>query len=91
MWYFRRVTGDSMSPTLSSGQIVIVRQAMNCSVGDVVVAFQNSREVIKRVTKKQNSKVYLEGDNKAKSTDSRSHGWLMGRHVMGKVIWPRNL
>ncbi len=88
MWYLRRVVGKSMEPTLKNGQTVLISSVRSFKKGDVVIAFMNGKEVIKRITKKQNGQVYLEGDNKLKSTDSKKHGWLVDNHVMGRVIWP---
>jgi phage repressor protein C with HTH and peptisase S24 domain len=91
MWVLRKVVGDSMNPTLKNGQLVLIFKTRNFKVGDIVMAFMDRREVVKRITKQADGKVFLEGDNKQKSTDSRTHGYLIDRHVMGKVIWPRGL
>ncbi len=88
MWYLRKVTGDSMNPNYRNGQVVLVSYLGNYSVGDVVVALMNGREVIKRISKMSKGKMYLVGDNKHNSTDSRTHGWIMETHILGKVVWP---
>lgn len=81
----RRVVGESMEPTLTAGQIVIAwRKAPK--VGDIVVAKINSKEVLKRVTKSDTKRVYLLGDNLAKSTDSREYGWIPVASVRGVVV-----
>ncbi len=77
-----------MDPTLKNGQTIIVSHSRSYGVGDVVVAYMDKREVIKRVTRIKEGKVYLEGDNKLASTDSRVHGWLIDRHIVGRVVWP---
>lgn len=89
MWYLRRVVGDSMRPTYRNGQTILVGHTRNRREGDVVVAYMDRREVLKRITKIENGKVFLEGDNKNSSTDSRVHGWLQDRHVVAKVVWPK--
>ena len=89
MWYLRRVVGDSMKPTYRNGQTIIVSFSRQHKTGDVVVAFMNGREVLKRIKKIKNGEVYLIGDNKAESTDSRKYGWIQDRHVIGRVIWPK--
>lgn len=91
MFYPRRVVGNSMAPTLRNNQIVIVRLTRNFHVGDVVVAYVSGRDVIKRITKMTNGKVYLEGDNSLASTDSRSFGWLSDQYIEGKVIFLRRV
>ena len=77
-----------MMPTLKHDQIVLVSRARNFKDGDVIVAFMDGREVIKRITQYKDGQVFLEGDNRTASTDSNTHGWLVDRHVEGKVIFP---
>jgi phage repressor protein C with HTH and peptisase S24 domain len=89
MWYLRRVVGDSMNPAYRNGQTVIITRARNHKKGDVVIAFVDNRESLKRITNIENGKVFLEGDNKDNSTDSRSYGWIQDRHIVGKVFWPK--
>jgi len=91
MIYFKRVVGQSMHPTLKDGQILFVSHSRAHKPGDVVVAHMKGREVVKRLTKMKNGKVFLEGDNPRNSTDSNTHGWLSDRHVVGRVVFPRNL
>ena len=89
MWYLRRVVGESMFPSYRPGQVVLVSHARQFRTGDVVVAFMDNREVMKRITSMRDGKVFLEGDNSDHSTDSKQHGWLQDRHILGRVIWPR--
>ncbi len=89
MWEIRRVVGNSMSPTLSNGQFILVYKTSKFKVGDVVVAYMNKREVVKRIIRMSNGSVFLEGDNKLESTDSREHGSLIDKYVIGKVVWPK--
>lgn len=88
MWHLRLVQGESMLPSYRPGQTIIVSHARHFKVGDVVIAFMGGKEVMKRVTEIDNGQVFLEGDNREQSKDSRHHGWLVDRHVVGKVIWP---
>ena len=85
MWYLRRVTGDSMNPNYRDGQVVVVSYLGKYTIGDVVVALVGRREVIKRISKMSDGKVYLVGDNKHNTIDSRKYGWIMETHLMGKV------
>ncbi len=89
MIYLRRVVGTSMLPTLREGQIIIVSNTRHYKKQDVVVAILNRKEVIKRITDIANGKVFLEGDNSSRSTDSRTYGWIVDSRILGKVIWPR--
>lgn len=88
MWYLRRVVGRSMYPTLRNGQTIVVFTSRNFEVGDVVVAFVDNREVVKRIINKKDGKVFIVGDNEKESTDSRKHGWLIDTHVFGRVVFP---
>jgi len=81
----RRVTGNSMSPALNAGDIVI---ALNRKpqVGRVVIARQNNREVIKRIKKLSHGKAYLVGDNSYESQDSRHFGPVPISAILGTVM-----
>jgi len=85
----RQVKGDSMVPTLKAGQLVVGRQKRELSVGDVVIASHNGIEKIKRIEKQQGDRIYLLGDNRSASTDSRNFGWLPLETVVAKVVWPK--
>ena len=85
----RRVNGDSMAPTLTDGQLVIGKQTRTLETGDIVIVSHDGLEKIKRIEKHQGDLIYLLGDNSAKSTDSRSFGWLPAKVIIAKVIWPR--
>lgn len=78
-----------MVPTLKQGQLVWASSFKNPKVGDVVVAVQNGREVVKRVDAITDSwQVRLLGDNTQASTDSRQLGSIPKRHIQGVVFWP---
>lgn len=89
MIFLRRVTGESMWPTYRNGQIVLVRYTLNYKIGDVVVAIMNRREVVKRIVYMDGNKVFLVGDNTQASTDSRTHGWILDRDIVGRVVGSR--
>ncbi|MFT4532620.1 MAG: phage repressor protein C with HTH and peptisase S24 domain [Candidatus Saccharimonadales bacterium] len=88
MILLRRVTGDSMNPTLKDGQLIVCHRVRKFIVGQVVVAFMNGREVVKRITKVDGGRIFLEGDNKDNSTDSRTHGSVVDSKIEGVVFWP---
>lgn len=74
-----------MAPTFIPGQIVIGwhRPLRN---GDVVLAHQASREVVKRVKSIDNDKVYLVGDNSDESHDSRHYGPVAFSDIIGSIM-----
>ena len=78
-----------MAPSLVAGQIVIVWTAGRYAVGDVVMAHARGREVVKRVASIDGRQVELLGDNRHKSTDSRSYGPVPQTDIVGTLIWPR--
>lgn len=89
MIFLRRVVGDSMNPTLKDGQIVLCHSIRTFREGQVVVAFMNGREVVKRIKSIENGRIFLEGDNQDASTDSRTHGSVTDSKIEGVVVWPR--
>jgi len=88
VWHLRRVVGESMEPTLKKGRLLIISRVRDYKIGDVVVVLKDNREVVKRITDYVDGRVFLQGDNAEMSTDSRIYGWVVDRHIQGKVIWP---
>jgi nickel-type superoxide dismutase maturation protease len=78
-----------MLPTLSEGQLIVAHQIRNFKEGQVVVAYVNGLEVIKRISKIDNGSVFLQGDNKEHSTDSRTYGPIPDSNIEGVVFWPK--
>lgn len=87
--YIRRVHGPSMEPFLKDGNLIVLRShsaKRKVNVGDIVMAHVNGREVIKRISTVEQGKIYLLGDNKTQSTDSRQFG-SVGREQIIAVFW----
>jgi len=74
-----------MSPSLRSGDILVVKQSP-LKRGNIVIASVKGREVIKRIDKIQDDTVYLLGDNLAHSTDSRAYGFVSKQAILGVVM-----
>jgi nickel-type superoxide dismutase maturation protease len=91
-WALARVTGPSMSPTVRSGDRLLVRRADHVRPGDVVLARFPSRPellVVKRVRRPAPGGHWVEGDNPFVADDSRAFGTAV---VVGRVlcrVWPR--
>ena len=81
------IRGTSMMPNYKPGAHVFSFNWGAVSVGDVVVTTVKGRLLIKRITKMDQKRVFLAGDNTNQSTDSRSFGWIDRKLVVGKVIW----
>ncbi len=81
------VKGRSMEPSLREGDRVLLLRTKNMKKGDVVVFAAAGRDCIKRVASVTRSSFFVEGDNKAESTDSRHYGAIHKKQVIGKVVW----
>ena len=94
------VRGDSMSPNYNDGDWLLFRllpakSKANELVGKVVLIQRRSNLgedflQVKRVTKVHNdtneTEIWVEGDNKEKSTDSRTWGALDSSEVIAKLV-----
>jgi signal peptidase I len=95
------VSGDSMLPTLKSGDVAIIKKLIlnNLKSGDIVViktpdyGDYKSHLAIKRIKRvkcdalsKSICQVWVEGDNPAVSFDSRYYGWIDSDKIIGRVI-----
>lgn len=81
------VHGKSMLPALEDGQdVVSVNWFYKVKVGDIVVIKVNGKEMVKRVQKIQGQQVFIQGDNKEESTDSRQFGPVSMDQIVGKVV-----
>ena len=87
MLVIRRVVGESMLPKLRSNSIIVGVKSKNINIGDIVVARQNNKEVIKRVKEIADNQYYLVGDNFIKSVDSGTYGLVKQRNIIGKVYF----
>ena len=85
-----RVSGDSMRPTLSDGDVVLIVRGVNANVGDIVLAqhpYKQSVTMLKRITAiDENGRFELRGDNPGESTDSRTFGSVPREHIKGKTV-----
>jgi phage repressor protein C with HTH and peptisase S24 domain len=94
-WAMARVRGPSMSPTVRSGDRLLVRRVRPGDAvrsGDVVLARFPARPellVVKRVRRPVPGGHWVEGDNPFVADDSRAYGTAV---VVGRVVgrlWPR--
>jgi len=88
--YGMRVEGDSMLPSLRSGDRVLIDPKASVQPGDVVLArhpYKSSVRILKRLTSiEPDGRLYLSGDNPEDSTDSRTFGSISKLDVLGKVV-----
>jgi len=87
-----RIIGNSMNPTFSSNDIVLVNRLAYIfkqpKVGEIIACRdpRDKKIVIKRITKIENTSYFVQGDNKNSSTDSRVFGTIRQRDIIGKVF-----
>lgn len=89
---FYSVSGRSMYPSFIHGQIVLAQKKwFFCFYrkGDVIIFTDPIKHlrIIKRIQKIKKESLYLIGDNKKESTDSRNFGWIDKKYTIGKVIF----
>ena len=80
------VKGRSMEPFFSEGDRVLLLRTKNIKKGDIAVFSTPERDCIKRVAAVKDDEFFVEGDNKAASTDSRHYGTVNKEQVVGKVL-----
>ena len=80
-----------MEPSLLNNQIVFASSILfifsKPKIGDIVVFKYKNKTYIKRATKINSYKYFLEGDNNKDSLDSRKVGWIKRKDIIGKVIY----
>ena len=87
------VSGASMAPTLNDGDWVVVKwkpRRKKLEVGNIVVIERDDQpgiQYIKRITKIEKKRFWVEGDNTEPSIDSRSWGFLTRKEIIGKYLF----
>ncbi len=79
-----------MEPTIKNGDKVLVNRLAylfkSPKAGDIVAAKKGDKIFIKRITKIENKKYFVHGDNPNDSVDSRKFGMLSKHDILGKVF-----
>lgn len=78
-----------MTPTFRKGDVVLVNRLSyffkKPKIGDIIV-LKKEKYIIKRVSRVNKGGVFVLGDNRKESTDSRKFGWVNKKLIRGKVI-----
>jgi nickel-type superoxide dismutase maturation protease len=85
----RRVVGQSMSPSLKPGQLIIGLYLGKPKVGELIIFRHKGLEKIKRIDKIEHESFFVIGDNPQQSTDSRQFGPINSSQVLARIVWPR--
>lgn len=81
-----------MTPTIAAGESVLVNRVaflFKKPQKEDIIAFHDPRDgkiLIKRITKVEGARCFVQGDNKNHSTDSRVFGMIGRKEIIGKVI-----
>ncbi|HET9412290.1 MAG TPA: S26 family signal peptidase [Candidatus Saccharimonadales bacterium] len=79
-----------MLPNYPHGKVIFAWRFSKPRQGDVVIVKHHQVELIKRVDKIDQDRVFLLGDNPEESTDSRHYGWLPLSAIRGVVLGGNN-
>lgn len=85
--------GNSMYPTLKSGDVIIYTRLFFKIKVDGIYMFLRPiedgslRHVTKRVTEKVDNKLFVEGDNPSGSFDSRHYGYIDAKDVEARYLF----
>ncbi len=86
---FRRVRNGSMAPKLLPGQLIMAtRLFRKLHAGQVVIVERDNKQLVKRIERIVDNKLFVIGDNLPASVDSRQFGWLDRRSVVARVFRP---
>ena len=100
-WPYRRarVSGNSMEPTFSDGDVLLVRIFREVPIDlPLLTVVLIEREVqpgiiyIKRIQKSHGGAYWVEGDNRdpdiqGRMSDSKSWGYIQGHEIRGRVLF----
>lgn len=84
------VAGDSMAPTYVTGDWLVVIWGGAPEPGEVVLVERENQPgvfLLKRVIGPMEEKIWVEGDNKEESTDSRHWGPISQDEIVASVLF----
>jgi type IV secretory pathway protease TraF len=80
-----------MTPTLLSKDTILVSKLFRIHIRDIVILKNPEKKqgvpyIVKRIAMIKKKMVYVTGDNKKESYDSRNFGWVEQKQIIGKMI-----
>ena len=88
-----KVKEKSMEPAIKEGSILFISRYhylfRKPKVGEIIILRDPTnvkRFIIKRVEETKGNKVFVVGDNRSESIDSRQFGWIEINNIIGKVL-----
>ena len=84
-----RIHGNSMIPYIKPKDYILIWKfgfRIKIKIDDVIVFRKDNTVMIKRVFEINENEIFVMGDNKRESTDSRLYGSISYDMVIGKVI-----
>lgn len=88
-WSTVAIVGPSMEPALRNGDWWLVRAARAYRPGDVVALRHPRRPdllIVKRITRIEADGLWVEGDNRPASDDSRAFGAVPATLLVGRLV-----
>jgi phage repressor protein C with HTH and peptisase S24 domain len=83
-----RVKGDSMEPTLSSGDVLLVDTTDRHFEANAIYVLQlEGSLLVKRIQRKMDGTVVIKSDNKAYEPETVRGEMVDQLHVVGRVVW----
>jgi len=87
-----KILGHSMEPLLKNGDVILISGLLylfkNPKINDIVAFKEKNGEVlIKRIKEVKNGKLFVSGDNKNDSLDSKDFGYISKEFIIGKLIY----
>ena len=81
-----------MEPLLKNGDVILISGLLylfkNPKINDIVAFKEKNGEVlIKRIKEVKNGKLFVSGDNKNDSLDSKDFGYISKEFIIGKLIY----
>ena len=82
------VSGQSMEPSLSHGDMILIDESVQSIQEEDVVLLQHPLDdivLVKRVIFEEEGRFFVQGDNSKQSTDSRQFGMIPKASIIGLV------